>query len=293
MNLLDRLSRRVVSTPGVRAAPLPGRSPLPEDHLKKLLDAQDRIPERRRGGGEYIHVSSLIGFCARQHGILRKEDRTVLQSVTGGHKVMWRIGRAVENHIREQLLITSRNQGVYGNWTCRCGSATHRGHISAGMTCQACNGPVDQYGEFTLYDTVNGIVGNPDYLFDYQKAVAVVEIKSMNAAQFKDLNAPMGNHILQAGMYYDMIKQNGMTPHEEVVFLYCTKEFKFGSPYKEFHVNVAKDTLLAERDELRSAAKEYHTLFARDEIAPRTMCRSADSALAKTCPVVATCFNMR
>lgn len=291
MNLIDKLSSVAVAAPGQN---LPGRTGLPTDFLKATLDAQDRVPEKVRAMEPgYVHVSSMVGFCGRQLALLRREERPLFRSVTGGHRVMWRIGRAVESHIREQFINSRNRSGILGNWTCACGGSVRRGAFSPVARCEVCNQPLNVYGEFTLADRDAKIVGNPDLLFEWQKSVVVVEIKSMNPEQWEKLTAPLGDHIFQAGMYHDLLKANGFTPNKDVVFIYCTKQFKYGSPYKEFHVDVSVPSLTAQRQAIREQVKETMQHIEAGTLPPRTLCASHTSSMAKTCPMVAQCFTLR
>lgn len=290
MALIDRLSGVVTGQRGGK--PLPQDSPLPEGFVTNTVTAQDRIPERIRLSQQgLVHVSSLTAFCGRQMVLMRREEQTLFRSITGGHRVMWRIGRAVESHIREQF-ITGRNYNdIHGRWTCRCGETTHAGLIRRNAICNSCNGPVNVYGEYTLRDDDAQLVGNPDLLIEHEGSIVVVEIKSMTKDRWAELTAPLADHILQAGMYHDLLLARGMRPHKMLVFVYCTKEFKYGSPYKEFHVDATTAGLTAIRSSLRNSVADAIEHERAGSLPPRTVCSSAASQMAKQCPVCAKCFN--
>ena len=125
-NMSDRLGashsrpEREVSPP---TSGLPGPvvpSSLPpydgsETYVRNICNDRDRIPDIRRIGSRdgYTHVTSLIGLCPRQHRIAVEHEIQVTESVTGGHQVMWAIGRAVETHVRKQIIDAGR-ASVFG-----------------------------------------------------------------------------------------------------------------------------------------------------------------------------------
>lgn len=288
--LIDRLSNLATRT---RGAPVPQIEALPDKFLSDVLDAQDRVPERTRSAlPGYTHVSSLIGLCPRQLVLMRREDRLLLNTVTGGHRVMWRIGRAVETHIRDQYISARRRQGIIGQWKCRC-EETVRVGFHQSVVCAKCNGPTDHYHELPLFDHTAKVVGNPDILIAHNGAVVVVEIKSMNAEQFAEINAPLGNHVFQAGMYHDLLPNMGYRAHRQAVIIYCTKQFKYGSPYKEYHVDMTSPALQADRSSaVRRAAEVAHAMDT-NSLPARTMCTGPTSTMARQCPVVTSCMNLR
>jgi hypothetical protein len=288
--LIDRLSNLAARTAG---APVPQQDVLPEKYLTEVLDAADRVPEKTRAAlPGYTHVSSLLGLCPRQLVLMRREDRPLFNSVTGGHRVMWRIGRAVETHIRDQFVTARRRRGIIGQWKCRC-EETVRVGFHQSVVCPKCNGSTDNYHELPLFNHAAKVVGNPDLLIENNGAVVVVEIKSMNADQFGEITSPIGNHVFQAGMYHDLLPGMGYRPHKQVVIIYCTKQFKYGSPYKEYHVDVTTPALRADRESAVEGAAEVAQAMDADTLPPRTLCSGPTSSMARTCPVVTTCMNLR
>jgi hypothetical protein len=289
MSLLDNLSRLVVRGPGQA---LPEADALPEDLVKTALDALDRVPESVRSATPgFMHVSSLLEFCPRQVALMRQEDRAMTRVVTGGHRVMWRIGRAVETHIRDQFLSGRNRRGVFGRWTCVCERTSFTGTWRA-VTCQTCQHPVDQYGEYAVRNTELRVVGNPDLLFEHRGDVLVVtEIKSMNAKEFDALTAPKGDHVFQASMYRRLLAMEGRKVHKDVVILYCTKDFKFGSPYKEFHVDTTNATWANAVELAFEQLRAFNAAHDAGRLPARERCPSPTCSAAKACPVVSACFN--
>lgn len=302
-NLLNSLASRVRRTPGGAPQPVvPVRAsePMPvlqEGHLTSILDAMDRTPEARRVGsgvgqwGHYTHVSSLIGACARMHALATLDDRSIMESVTGGHRVMWSIGRYVEQHIRGQYLKATNRRMAFGRWKCVCSESEHVGHHPA-MVCDRCQQPLNQYNEYTLFDHENWIKGNPDLLMAFPgNWIVPVEIKSMNAKDFEKLEQPKGDHVFQLGHYHRMLQLERFRVHSHGVVIYCTKEFKFGSPYKEYHVKMDVPAVQAPIEQSVVMARQIRQTREDGTLPPRTMCQSPTETRAKNCPFLVSCWN--
>lgn len=287
-SLCNRLQRPVATTaPAVRTLD----EPLPANYVATILDAQDRLPEMRRlGQPGYVHVSSLIGFCPRRSYLAAESDQRISQSVTGGHRVMWRIGRAVEAHVREQFIHGNRIN-VFGIWRCLCGHVTHQGHYPVDRRCERCGDPAEHYHELPLFDHEARVVGNPDLLFRFGQKLAVLEIKSMNKKQWDDLAAPLGDHVFQAVSYARLLRHNRYPTRREVSIVYITKDFRYGSPYKEFHVDSENPRLTGMVDAAFAQARRFHEFQQQGLVPPRELCVSLDGPLARECPMVAPCFN--
>ncbi|QSY98691.1 hypothetical protein J2J97_31975 (plasmid) [Rhizobium bangladeshense] len=302
--LLDFVSGRGVPRDGqsivssirrIVDAPMPV---IPQNFLIDILDAMDRAPEVRRLGtgegeyGHYTHVSSLIDICARQHALAAQDDRVIQESVTGGHRVMWAMGRYVEKHIRSQFLKAGGGRNAFGRWTCLCGNAEHVGHRPHQRLCLQCQQGLEQYNEFTLFDHENWIKGNPDLLTVFPGDWFVpIEIKSMNKKDFDALTAAKGDHIFQIGHYRRMLELSGFRTHTHGVIIYCTKDFKYGSPYKEFHVDLTASSVINIIDQSVAVARQLRESRENDTLPPRTLCSAHSDARAKQCPFLVSCFS--
>jgi hypothetical protein len=121
--------------------------------------------------------------------------------------------------------------------------------------------------------------------------VIPVEIKSKAKHLFDKLTAPDGDHIFQAGMYHDLLQLAGYTVHPEVVIIYCNKDFQYGSPYKEYHVDVTTPQYTEHRDYVRGALRDLYARQVVGLLPRRIRCQDASSPTAKKCPVVGSCFS--
>lgn len=293
-DLLDSLAQG--GTRQEVSPPVPEPEPMPELHpelLTMALNAQDRMPERDRATEPgYLHVSSLIHrTCPRQYAILLREERAIYRGVTGGHRVMWKIGRGVEDHIRKQYLRSTGRNNVFGQWACPCGDTLRKGYYAREHRCPTCDKVASIYKELPVFDHEAKIVGNPDMILNVGGWLVVVEIKSMAKDQWETLSKPLGDHVFQAGMYRHLLHLKGHKVHRNIITVYCTKDFKFGSPYKEFQVDVTTNERVALFEDSRDYAKMLAQHAENGTLPPRERCQTTTSKAAQSCPAVASCFN--
>jgi hypothetical protein len=269
---------------------------LGQDMLKTIVDAQDRMPSRTRIAGRYTHLTSLIHGCARAQVIAREQRLTPSESVTGGHRVMWRIGRATEAHFRDSYIRAVDYKGVIGRWSCVCGRTSYQGLFNTRATrCRHCEYQPTVYKELTVKDEEAGIAGNPDFLLRLGGPVVVVELKSMNAENWNKLEEAMPDHVVQAGGYRRLLMQDGVPVLAYVIVVYVKKDFKWGSPYKEFHVRVdgmaeTPSYVVPTLDIMWQRARAIKNGTLQD-LPPRE-CQRMDETRAINCYGQASCWSM-
>lgn len=264
-------------------------------HIIGQLGRQDRRPEPSRVHAGYIHASSLGTMCGRKHQLANRLNfQGAVERVTGGHRVMWAIGKAIETHVRDSYVVQTGGAGVWGDWVCDCGH-----HRVSGTTpgvsarCAHCRTVPSHYREHTLQDDVHGIMGNPDLVLLEGGRMLVVEIKSIKAKgdtqSFESIsrNGPMPDHVLQASIYRRMLRDLGYPVSNLVVVFYCSKDFKWGNPYKEWAVLVQDDDPLVQT--LLDRARDVHEDDSSGALMPR-MCTDPNSGKAKACPLLTQCF---
>lgn len=267
---------------------------LPDGFVSRILHTQDSLPEPQRHNVGYTHLSALLkNPCVRQLRFMdENQDKQVFQSVTGAHRLMWKLGRAIETHIRETYIKGVKGKGVFGNWECACGAVKHAGKrfSETWLSCQRCRTKPDNYKEYTVFDHDAGIAGNPDFLVYGGDILTVVEIKSMNGEDFELLRAPMPDHVYQAAGYRRLLKQNGFNVSKNVVIVYATKKFKYGSPYKEFSVDVTVPQYENVLNGMWGVAQEIKQSRLAKTIPPRKVCSSVNAKEAKKCSFCTDCF---
>jgi hypothetical protein len=305
MSLIDRIAAaatqtnaRTITPPVTPGAPIQRvaddtRTSLPSGFLRRILDMRDSVPEPTRlGRPGYIHASALVSLCPRQHSLMVESGITTEERITGAHRVMWKIGRAVEAHVRNQL-IDGFPTGSYGNWSCNCPTqTTHHGFRPSPdhTLCPVCRGRLHTYNEVTLFDEENHVSGNPDLITRYEERYIPIEIKSMVKHQWDDLRRPLPNHIIQAAAYRKLLRTNGFPVHPDVALIYVAKDFSWGSPYKEFHVNVATQQMEGVMTDLFTLARTVLEHQRANTLPPRVMCSHQGGAIARQCPVAGPCF---
>jgi hypothetical protein len=271
---------------------------LPPNFIKNILDEQDSIPERGRVGNYngYVHVSSLSGnFCAREYAIAHHEGLAMYETHTGGHKITFKIGRAVEEHIRTNIINKVGRKNIFAKWGCECGETSRIGLFKEAL-CK-CGKPLDNFDEPAITDEVNGVVGRPDLVLYHNKTLHITEIKSMKkettsfGVGWNELSEPLDSHIKQNIFYPPLLRSLDLPVSPVVTFIYCTKDFKWGSPYKEFRIDTSESKYEKLREELLVEAKSVRE-FVKTQKSPERICLSEASPLAKKCKVAFRCFNV-
>ena len=268
------------------------------DFVKNMIDRIDAVPEQSRlGRDDYIHVSSLVDLCPRQYYLAHEHGTEdygdhLGRSFTGGLLVTFALGRAIDKFVKERVVEATRRRGMFGMWTCKCGFSARTG-LYVAERCERCRGPTDVYNEPVLRNEEWRITGRPDItLMDSNGHMLPIEVKSMARDRWEHLDAPLANDILQTLLYRWMYAQEGRLVHTHVVVLYVSKEFRYGSPYKEFQVDAETApcrSMLALALGLAAQARD-----ARDSHAPpaRELCSGVTCTRARNCPVQALCFGM-
>lgn len=302
MALLRSISERIregVSEDTSRVAPSGNirrsQPRLPDDFLITEVATADSAAERSRvaPGNGYVHISSLIDVCVRQHVLTKLHGINNFNTVTGAHRVMWALGRAAENHVRQSIIKVRQRNGIYGVWQCKCGQTKHQGFHPPERRCERCQSGLTEYREPALLDHDARAVGSPDLTLSVgNNYMAVVEIKSMNKKDFDALERPKADHVVQAAAYRRLYEQMGFTVHDEVIILYVKKEFQWGSPYKEFHVNVTSGHWPGLIDDMLADGREISDRTQSGTLPARTKCANVGCTRAKSCPVSTLCFSM-
>lgn len=264
----------LVEVPETTLTPAP--TLLAPDFLKSMCESQDQTPEFSRLSEEtdYLHVSALTNFCARQYALARLYGVVIKESpIIGSMRIIWRMGLALEDHVVRNL------------------SAQHEGRVLEG---------------FKVQDEDCKVSGRPDVvLLLHEDTGLPVEIKSMNARDFGKLNRPLGDHVTQVGLYHWLLSRNPLVHTktgekvdvrlvDEVAIMYVAKDAVKGSPYKEFHVSVRDKTLQTNVRLAIEGAKELQDHLAAGRIPRRrdAICDSPGCTRSKSCPVAALCWNM-
>ena len=127
-------------------------------------------------------------------------------------------------------------------------------------------------------------------LLNMRGGMLPLEIKSMTDEQFDALQEPLPDNVFQVMSYQKLGRVAGMDMMDRCALIYCTKKFKWGSPYKEYHVSEASHPHIHQAIE---HAWEQVVLARSEEIPARLSCCSTPEAAKRVqCPLIASCFQL-
>ena len=260
--------------------------------ITSIIEAQDRVPERGRVPDDYMHLSSLIGACPRAQIIARDTGMEIRNQVNGSMRIMWKIGRAVETHIRDSYINAVNYEGVYGKWRCDCHRTQYTGLFDPHADrCHKCGYQPRYYEELTVFDHDVNVGGNPDMALLIAAKYLIVEIKSMNKDDFDALERPVPDHVLQAGGYRRIYERMGLPVHDEVVVIYARKDYNPRvRPYKEMRVNIARDTSVQASLDLMWQHARAIKEGSLQNLPPR-ICDEPTHTRARNCSCLVDCFQ--
>ncbi|MEG1121199.1 MAG: hypothetical protein RSE62_03250 [Citrobacter sp.] len=260
----------------------------------------DRLPKKRREKrkGEYVHVSDLIGKCARKIAICDRESIAVAPDrLSVSDELTFAQGDAIHDVIKAMATSSDARQ-VWGKWKCSCGHLFHDTPCTHNETdpndiCPQCDTPTNVYEEVSMYDDELMIVGNPDLLrwIRSVEAFHVTEIKSLSAELWKELVRPDPKHIVQVLFYWLIMQRLGYRMVDTISIIYATKGYIFkGKPYREFIIEPLKELhRLAPYLELAEKLLESRT---SNTLPPRDGCTTDASPKARKCEACRICFEV-
>ncbi len=292
------------------------------DILKK---ADKKIAlSKSRANPDFVNVSALSKLCAREYYFTNKHKNKIrsAQYVASNTRVTFKMGRAIEEHVREQMLSELPITRVLGMWNRvlygkhvyevfnKELNITERLELRFGEDSDT----LANFREIDLCDDVNKIKGHPDWVFlDTNGKLTVVEIKSISSKNWElhflaspDKISPLKEHIEQVLPYVyrlgilPFIKENSLGINQIGKVVYVCKDWRakhdkekqygYDSMYREFSVN-----LLDYETEVRGLLEESKLAIESIQaktIPPRTHCLTDSCSKAKTCPYVARCFSI-
>lgn len=254
-----------------------------------------------------IHVSDLIQmttdrrFCSRQTvlSFIEARNRSYRRKISAGMRLIHKMGHAIQELVTDDFIERSPfGNRVWGNWRCLCGETTveHSLRPIAG-TCNRCGRLPHIYVEINLFDDEYRITGHPDLLILWNDTLHIYEIKTIDRASidFDTLDAPLGDHTLQATFYYWMMRKlhsQGKLPFPPSHFLdylYIDRSSKkvFGRRvYKEFQKRASPaERIMPMIDKARQINDSL-----RMKLLPERICDGPNAPRAKACHVCGSCF---
>jgi hypothetical protein len=260
----------------------------------------------------YIHVSDLIQsnsrrrFCPREHALSFIEQRngSYVRKISAGMSLLHTFGHGAQAHMTNDFIKRSpHGDKVWGNWRCLCGKTHFVMQLMpdpVAGTCKHCGLHARIYEEIDLLHEQYNITGHPDLFLLWGNVLHLYEIKTLDreGIDFDRLEAPLGDHTLQASFYYWMIRwmiEQGIIKHEIdpfVNYLYADRSNKklFGKAvYREFSKRASPGDRIKPMLENARLLKESLDR----NILPTRICDGPAVPRAKDCPVCTSCFNRR
>ena len=279
----------------------------PLGHIERVLNSRQhrvsRIHNRHEDMEYVIHVSDLIKsskqheFCPRYHALLHTKslNKRITGQVPPGAELLFAFGNTVHELVRNKFMQRSEfGKWAFGNWRCPCNQLQYeyRTQPPASSLCKACGKPAHIYEEIDLVDGNLRIFGHPDFLVFYNGVYYLYEIKTIERADidFNSLDAPLGDHVLQASFYYWMLRTMGFKVHPVIRFIYVdrsTKKMFGGNIYKEFAVK------RSDRERMFPFIRKAMRLkkdFDANRV-PKRICPNSKCTRAKSCDLVVECFS--
>jgi len=271
--------RLPVPTQKVRVAHIP---------LLSILSQRDREVEARREGLDAIHVTAALSgdFCGRREWIIRNyKTNAGTNTPFSSQRIVWALGRAAERHVRDSLLDSMRGNAV-GVWSCVCGKKSRLGKFQQEDKCGTCQSPLSIYGEHRAVSPSGNVSGSIDFLYqDEVEDYGVLEIKSIQKADYEKLTAPLTSHRDQCNFYVHLLRLRGLRVARASV-LYVAKDAVSGSPYKVYEIP------LEIQPSVLQAHKDAEESFQEEIPAKRSGCGTPSSPIARKCSQCAMCFSL-
>jgi len=254
-----------------------------------------------------IHASAVTykdkPFCAREHCIYSiTEVQPLPEFLSTALNTTFAYGRYIQAMINDVWLVDF----MVGDWECKacgiCVEASKRPKVK----CQ-CGAKLWEYQEVNVVSEYSGISGGLDVILDIGTGkFVVVEVKTMDKDQFRDLKAPKSEHRQRTQLYLRLISESkhplaAQIDTSQATILYMSKSYGFKdfsiaeypfrddtfSPFKEFkiasnHDSCEKISLLGRSVKLFREGKEP---------IPEKICSSIMDSRAKKCCCKKQCFS--
>jgi len=285
-----------------------GSSP-PDELIAAVLNAGSVRRSRLKMHDDFvIHVSDLMKtsssdmFCPREQALFYFNDYDqVATPLSAGFELLFETGNTIHDHVRNKWMERSEHGNTaWGGWQCKCGHVKLVGlkpvH-SRSTYCSRCKCHAHIYVEYDLYARKYRLVGHPDFIVKWGDTFYIYEIKTIDRVDidFARLDAPLGDHTLQASFYYWLLVSEGKKVSPIIRYLYVDRStwslFGFGGKktYKEFKHRASDisrlQPLLDKATGLIEAIEARHL--------PDKVCKSASCTRAKKCRMAVSCFLRR
>lgn len=263
-----------------------------ENQLTRLLTGLPIKDQPRYS--EYTHVSDLINKCARARGIFLKQGgHLITRNLSDSDFVTFAIGNAIHDMVKDRA-IYRRPSEIYAQWKCNCKQFQIVGtyqEAQQARVCETCGSKAKNYYELVVSNSQYEIIGSPDLLFLTNTYFYAGEIKSIAKKAWEDLTRAKPDHIIQILFYWWLLREARYNVFDQVSILYVCKDYRFGSPFKEYTIRPSQhiqrlNPYLIDAMAIKEA-KNGGALPVRVE------CGDRSAPKARVCQFATTCFGVR
>ncbi len=277
---------------------------------KYLLHEELSISDKPRSLS-VLHASELTKespvFCARERAFHERDgDRRADDFLGTATNITYQWGRWIEHQVRNSWL----RKFAIGHWSCTQCEHEHR-YQTVPKSCEGCgaSGCLLEYIEPRATCEKYGTSCGLDLLLWRNSMVTIIEIKSIDKDQFKDLKAPFSEHSRRTKLYIDLLAQSEWTKFDVKLnldyayVLYVCKAFGYKddyegregvqdtmfSPFKEYQVKAA-----SKKSELKiiyDRANEVRKFKKSGALPKRHVCPSPMCRRAEKCEYRKECFT--
>lgn len=257
---------------------------------------------------DVLHASELTRvekkFCPRERAfLLRDGDNRKDEFLGTALNITFHVGRWYEEHIRNKWL----REYAIGTWVCdHCQTKHH--YQTVPEKCSKCKDDrYLSYEEPRAYSKKYGTSCGIDLMVWRNNKISIVEIKTIDKLQFKELKAPLHEHYKRTQFYLDLLEESDWMDLDvefnldTAYILYVCKGFGYKddykdreaipdtrcSPFKEYIVKRGKHKDMLPIYNMALQVKKFKV----DGILPkREICPTATCTRAELCTYVKECF---
>ena len=261
---------------------------------------------------DIMKVEAAFKFCEREH-VIRKlySPSAVATALAASYDLLFDLGNALHDNARNRWMKYNKDgrKRVLARWRCFCGTTHHTGvNPDDANICKRCRFKPLVFDEYEIYSERYRIVAHPDFtvvkgkdvietgVFDKSKhQIRIVEIKGLDRVdiEWDHLDGPLGEHVLQASLYYHLMRFEGYRVDKTISILYGERSLKRtlfrGEPWKEFQIEVSP---ISRVQKFFDKATNVINAVEEKVVPARSVCNSIDCPRAKNCSVAALCFGL-
>jgi hypothetical protein len=280
---------------------------IPVGIVAGLLNAPTVIRNRTNYTGDglpYVHVSDLLKnsssdkFCQREF-VLKYFERRLAPTgtVPAKMRLLWDTGNLIGDFaVIKRFKQTSVEYGhlIWGDWRCDACDHLHTFDYCPSK-CSSCGSDKLTYSEVDLRLDDVRLVGHPDLLFRMEDGTIIVyELKTIDRQDiiFSQIEAPLGDHHVQASLYYYLLKRLGYKVSQTLRFIYIDRSMDnmyTSSPFREIGATVLSPKRIQPLIEVPKKLVKHIV----NRTLPDRICKTCTDTRTTKCLVVTSCFGRR